>query len=1704
MKSETFQGLFNYRYRIEKKLGEGAQGAVHLVTDTVTNRQVAIKVLHVGQSDQWQTLFRHEFEILADLSHPNLAQVHDFGVTSEGQVFFTRDYIPGNDLLAATSAAGGDDAIGTAICARGFVAVCVQMCRALRPLHRSGLIHGDIKPGNLVFGKTRKSSDGRWHSSAYPIDFSFVRAASGQAPPRGTLQYIAPEILARKPVDVRADLYALGATIYEAACGTPPFEPDISAIMAAHREGRKPEWQVTRICDESDAERRILNGLESIVHRLLASNPNDRFPDIDELEAALTALCPDAVAEDTESYIPGRNVLTGSGGLSGDSISGEVFAAMRECLEKPADNGLFVVEGEAGAGRSVVRKSVKWQAQLQGIHVLETHFYGDAEWFASVRELLLQAATVMGGTPDEQECLEVATQLVEFGNTRLDFHRVSSTVMSLILKASQIRPILVTMDNLDRACGEMLTILRGLLAVNQKGARVAILATSVPEFDWQNALGTGRVYHIRPLGEPEIARLVEQYLSVDGMLLAPKILEHTGGNPLFVTQLLHNCILTEKSPESVIDDTVVTDVESYWQMRLSELSNRERVLLQSIAVLGRYSDLATIQHVAHFGAEAVATVHHLEQQRWLKQRHQTFGILSTSLANQILRTLSDGEWRDYSARAFEAETAMEPRLLHAARIGQIDFLNAHALPTVRKLEQQGALSMACRVLQQIVECDTGEPLRTEATIAYGRNLIAIGELERARRTLVPLKDSDNPLVRQSALRLLGKIAVQQSALDDATLLLKEALNIDGSVNISAKVYFELCEIEYRRGRHPEAIEYANRGLDLLDDDDHHRCNLLCSKAKASAALGNHDVAMLLVDEAQELARGHQEKQMLAIATDIRSWVIGLTGNIAEATTELEKAAALYREIGDTSHLARSLQIIGNNYWWLEKWSLMLKNHEEALHVVASLDNPVGRNEQLIAYGYALMCVGRFEKAGLIFQRARSEAARIDDRFQQAKLAAYEGNWNAWQGYYDEALIQWKEGIQRFEQLSAHAVIAELSLEMAGALISRNYSADLLAAEKWIEKAKRTPREDEGRQFEYLLMLTEGRFRIANGGFEEGARILNELLSRLSEDRNQEMHWQASYYLAVAHLDRGMKLVARKQLRQAETSLNRLSVGLPTEHRVSFWQDTRRAAVKRHLEQFSSEQLYDSAQFDVAEEESNETAKLYKVLEFNKRISREANVNVLTEEILDSAIELTGAERGFFLAKGRDGMAIRAARQLQPETDDSPFFQFSTSIAESVFLDNEPVLTTDAAKDPRFNEFLSIHHLQIRSVACLPISFRSEVLGVLYLENRLSRGKFDHGDMRVLAAFADQMAIALAHASVLEEKNRIHEHLEETATRLNEMVAQQSEDLKSKQAGLDLANEQLQRIRNRIATSGNYHGMVGTGPAMQKVFKLIERVKDTDIPVVITGRSGTGKDLVARVIHEAGKRSSGPFVSLPCGSIPETLVESTLFGYRKGAFSGAQLDNAGILAAACGGTLYLDDVAEMPLRMQVDLLRVLQEGAYTPLGDHRKFTIDFRILCSSKLPLEQLVETGRLREDLFYRLQVISISLPDLKDRLEDVPFIAANIARTEAGRLGLPWSGFSPDTLTQYSRRPWPGNIRELEQEVRRQLIVGNLDDGHDSLKDETSALKAPISRTRENEREQMMAALEKSQWNKTRAAQLLGMPRRTFYRRLKEYDIIE
>jgi transcriptional regulator with GAF, ATPase, and Fis domain len=527
----------------------------------------------------------------------------------------------------------------------------------------------------------------------------------------------------------------------------------------------------------------------------------------------------------------------------------------------------------------------------------------------------------------------------------------------------------------------------------------------------------------------------------------------------------------------------------------------------------------------------------------------------------------------------------------------------------------------------------------------------------------------------------------------------------------------------------------------------------------------------------------------------------------------------------------------------------------------------------------------------------------------------------------------------------------------------------------------------------------------------------------------------------------------------------------------------------------------------------EAQSLYRVLELNKRLSTEPDLGRLLEAILDAAVELTGAERGFLLMPGRDGLEARAAREIGSGDARDPHEQFSRSIAESVLLDGEAVVTVDAAGDERFNEFISIHELKIRSVACVPVGYRGQVLGVLYLENRLRRGRFGGRDLRVLTAFADQVAIAITQAQLLEEAKDRQSELEAATRALEAVCARQEEDLKATGADLDLARKRMDRIRRRIEGQGDYQGVIGTGPGMARVFELVDRVKDLDVPVVFVGESGTGKDLLARVLHDGGSRSAGPFVPVSCGGIPDTLVEATLFGHTKGAFSGADSERPGLFATASGGTLYLDDLGEMPPRMQVDLLRVLQEGSYSPLGGQQSYRADFRLVASSKEPLEALVESGRLRSDLFYRLQVLSIDLPPLRDRPEDVPALTHRIIARESARLDISKREFTAEAITALTEHAWPGNVRELEQMIRRALVIG---DPGQPLTPEIllgGDAAAPQLRTRRgrratdlepDEEQRIVDALDKCQWNRSKAAKMLGIPRRTFYRRLEKLGLIE
>jgi two-component system response regulator PilR (NtrC family) len=312
-------------------------------------------------------------------------------------------------------------------------------------------------------------------------------------------------------------------------------------------------------------------------------------------------------------------------------------------------------------------------------------------------------------------------------------------------------------------------------------------------------------------------------------------------------------------------------------------------------------------------------------------------------------------------------------------------------------------------------------------------------------------------------------------------------------------------------------------------------------------------------------------------------------------------------------------------------------------------------------------------------------------------------------------------------------------------------------------------------------------------------------------------------------------------------------------------------------------------------------------------------------------------------------------------------------------------------------------------------------------------------------------------------------------------------------------------------------LIGRSPLMQQLRELIVRVARSQAPVHICGESGTGKELVARLIHESGARSEGPFVAVNCGAIPTELMESELFGHKRGSFTGAVADKKGLVQSAEGGTLFLDEVADLPLHMQVKLLRVVQEKTVRPIGEAREETVDVRILSATHRNLSQLVAEGRFREDLYYRINVIEIRVPSLRERSGDVPELVEAVLAKLSRRMAMDPPRLEPAALQLLERYSFPGNVRELENVLERALTlsVGGAITA-DSIKLRAASRHEPGGLDVESdasgdalgdqleglEREAIMKALEKTKYNKTAAAKLLGMSFRALRYRIKKLGI--
>lgn len=477
-------------------------------------------------------------------------------------------------------------------------------------------------------------------------------------------------------------------------------------------------------------------------------------------------------------------------------------------------------------------------------------------------------------------------------------------------------------------------------------------------------------------------------------------------------------------------------------------------------------------------------------------------------------------------------------------------------------------------------------------------------------------------------------------------------------------------------------------------------------------------------------------------------------------------------------------------------------------------------------------------------------------------------------------------------------------------------------------------------------------------------------------------------------------------------------------------------------------------------ESREILNLERLVDFSTNLMKDISPERLFRQLLVSVVDLTKAEKGFVIVFHDDERTLAAQHNIDKKGNEAAL---SDTIIDRVIETQEALIVSDALHDKDFRGAKSVVDLQLSSVMCVPLKYRGDMLGVIYLGNDSISGLFTERDLSLLQLWAMQASMLL-----------------HTALMLNE---------------LQLSNQEL---REQLELN-NDTGFVGSGQEMQNVKRLIKRLSPTDVSILLLGETGTGKEVAAQEIHNQSDRSKGPFISINCGAIPENLLESELFGHKKGSFTGAVSDKVGKFEAANGGSIFLDEIGEMPMNLQVKLLRVIQERKIERIGDLQPRELDIRIISATNKDLQNEIAEGRFREDLLYRLNEFVVQLPPLRERGQDIVELAKYFFQIYKSQYQSKIKGFHKDTLNAMMNYYWPGNIRQLKSRIKRAVILCDtslLTPGDLDLSQEDIVEIKPLDvATEEFKLDYVAKSLERNNWNKSQTGRELGVDPRTIFR---------
>jgi len=482
-----------------------------------------------------------------------------------------------------------------------------------------------------------------------------------------------------------------------------------------------------------------------------------------------------------------------------------------------------------------------------------------------------------------------------------------------------------------------------------------------------------------------------------------------------------------------------------------------------------------------------------------------------------------------------------------------------------------------------------------------------------------------------------------------------------------------------------------------------------------------------------------------------------------------------------------------------------------------------------------------------------------------------------------------------------------------------------------------------------------------------------------------------------------------------------------------------------------------------------------LLKISRVVHAIRDLEELQAQLLDLIFEVIPAGRGAILLAEGAGQEFNCLYARTRQAGEPQLVRVSRTIARQVMKDNVAILGMDVAASGALRNVESLAASEVRSLLCVPLTVFQRVIGCIYLDSTNATNRFQEDHLQLVAAIAGISAVALDNARRLQ-------WLEEENQRLTTEVRQEQ-------------------------------SLVGEGARIKEIFQFLARVAPTDSTVLIEGESGTGKELAARALHRNSHRANKPFVAINCAAIPETLLESDLFGHERGAFTGAAVQKKGRLEVADGGVVFLDEIGELAPALQVKLLRVLQEREFERVGGTHTVKVDIRLIAATNRDLNEAVRTGQFRQDLYYRLAVVKLTMPPLRDRREDIPMLTRHFLQKYAKRSKVKPKPVSREAMAALVNYEWPGNVRELENAIERALVMGSadmvrLEDLPESLLEQESAAEMHEGKyhasVKELKKQLIVDAVEQTRGNYVEAAGILGVHPNYLHRLIRNLGLKE